>query len=119
MRWHTEAVCLLTAPLRPSSTPYLCIYDVENILRTAAQAESMITSPTFAVVGAGAEAGKDIQKCSVRILSLAHRVSQMNRPVHTPSFIHPLPHSCSATPWQLEPAQDKQNFHCGHRTDDN
>lgn len=43
-----------------------------------------------AVVGAGAEAGKDIQKCSVRILSLAHRVSQMNRPAHTPSFIHPL-----------------------------
>lgn len=31
----------------PSSTPYLCIYDVENILRTAAQAESMITSPTL------------------------------------------------------------------------
>lgn len=103
----------------PASTPYLCIYDVENILRTAAQAESMITSPTFAVVGDGAEAGKDIQKCSVRILSLAHRVRQMNRPVHTPSFIHPLPHSCSAAPWQLEPGQDKQNFHCGHRTDDN
>lgn len=28
----------------PSFFAYLCIYDVENILRTAAQAESMITS---------------------------------------------------------------------------
>lgn len=87
----------------PSSTPYLCIYDVENILRTAAQAESMITSPTFAVVGAGAEAGKDIQKCSVRILSLAHRVRQMNSLRTRPRLFIP-----SLTPARQPPGNSSQ-----------
>lgn len=56
-------MCLLYPA--PPLTPWLClcIYDVENILRSAAQAESMIT-----LVGKGAgKAGKIYSKMSRRI----------------------------------------------------
>lgn len=92
----------------PSFFAYLCIYDVENILRTAAQAESMITSTLLWL-----ELGKIFK--NVLSAFIISRGSGKWTALRTRPRLFPVPLLCTPLQTRAGAGQTKLSLRTSHR----